>query len=140
MIAAAVGLLLVIPTVWLVRRQHWESWYYSGALIGLPLVYVAFALFAEGNGVVGKELLMGLPFFSAGLILLARQFRFSVYVTAAFWGLHGVYDLWHEELFINSGVVDWYPVFCAAIDIGVAVYLVWLATTVRSVDLSVKHH
>jgi len=128
MIELVAGILIVLPTVLLMRRQKYESWFYSLSLVSLPAIYMAFGIFSEGENVILKELLYGLPFFAIGIISLLYSFKFSAYIVAAFWLFHGAYDLYHNHLFINTGVWSWYPVFCAAVDITVATYLFFSAT------------
>ncbi|CAA0079068.1 Uncharacterised protein [Zhongshania aliphaticivorans] len=135
MLEAVAGILFVIAMVWVFRQRHWESWAFSGALICLPLIYISFGVFASSEGVVVKEVVYGLPFLAGGSLLLFYGFRFSAYIVAALWLLHGVYDLYHQSLFVNDAVFSWYPVFCAAVDVSVALYLMWYGTAIRSANL-----
>jgi hypothetical protein len=40
---------------------------------------------------------------------------------------HGVYDVIHHQLFINSGAPLWWPEFCGTVDILIGVYLIAFA-------------
>jgi len=141
MIELLAGILIVIPFVLLGRKQKYESWIYSLSLVSLPVIYMLFGVFAAGEYVILKELLYGLPFIAIGLICYFYGFKFSAYIVALFWLFHGGYDLYHNHLFINTGVWSWYPVFCAGIDVTLAIYLFLSATKWprSNIKLSVKN-
>jgi len=141
MIELLAGILIVFPLVLLGRKNKYESWIYSLSLIILPVIYMVFGIFAEGEGVILKEFFYGLPFIAIGLISYIYGFKFSAYIVALFWFFHGGYDLYHNHLFINTGVWSWYPVFCAAIDATLAIYLFSSATKwpQTNIKLSVKN-
>ena len=103
--------------------------YYGITLICLPLIYVGFGLFADGTGVIQQEFLYGLPFIAMGIICAVTELKYSGYLVALFWFSHAAYDLFHQKLFINSGVPSWYPVVCAAIDLSVGLWIIyWMLT------------
>ena len=63
-----------------------------------------------------------------GILALSYSFKYSGYIIATLWAAHGGYDLYHNYLFINSGVWSWYPIFCAAVDIPLGLYLFYAAS------------
>jgi hypothetical protein len=48
-------------------------------------------------------------------------------IVGTLWILHALYDLVHQRFFINPAVPDWYPVFCASVDVTIGIYVIWLA-------------
>ena len=73
----------------------------------------------------GLASLLGLG--GIALALLGRRHPVAVTaVVAALWLLHGGYDLIHPQLFVNSGVPGWYPLYCASVDVAIGLYLAWL--------------
>lgn len=130
MAADVLGLLLGVAlgtaSIYLVRRLNAEPWMYAYALLVLPIIYVLFAL-TDGSGeVAGKELLAGLPWIIAGVVLLWFKVPGAAVIVGLFWLLHGVYDVVHDELFLNPGVPDWYPIACFGTDVVIGGYLLWL--------------
>lgn len=117
------------------RKQNFNHWLYSTALISLPLIYMGFALFSEGKSVVLKEFLYGLPFIAAGFVCLLVRFKASGFLIAILWLLHSVYDLFHPSLFINSGVPGWYPLLCAVVDLVVGGYLVYYVSSLSNFNI-----
>lgn len=100
-----------------------ENFVYTGSLFILPLIYCGFALLADESGLVLKELAWGSPYIIASAVLLVFAFRGSHFVVAFLWLSHGVYDVYHDYLFINSGVFSWYPLLCLGTDVTIALYL-----------------
>jgi uncharacterized membrane protein HdeD (DUF308 family) len=134
-IEVLVGLLLGIATIVFARKVHGESWVYSASVISLPLIYVVFALFAGDYPSAVMELLFGAPFIIGGVVCLVFRLPMSAIVIGALWVVHGVFDLMHYQLFVNPGVPEWYPFFCAAVDIVIGGYLIWLASRLRNANL-----
>jgi hypothetical protein len=59
------------------------------------------------------------------------------YLLAIGWLSHGLYDYYHDFLFVNEGVFSWYPTFCALIDLVIGVYLLASAQHVaKSLEIS----
>lgn len=120
------GVALAVAAIFLVRRLNGEPWMYAYALLVLPIVYVVFALVDGYGEVAGKELLAGLPWIIAGIVLLWFKVPYATVMVGAFWILHAFYDVVHDDLFINPGVPDWYPVACLGTDVVIGGYLLWL--------------
>ncbi len=130
-IGAAVGVLAVV----LARFIRGERWFYSLGLITLPSLYAAFALRAGEPAVSLKEMAYGLPYVVAGLAFVLLSVRRSAVVVGAFWLLHGLYDLLHGQLITNSGVPEWYPIWCFAVDAVIGSYLLWLSRRLPDANL-----
>ncbi|OUS25003.1 hypothetical protein A9Q99_22415 [Gammaproteobacteria bacterium 45_16_T64] len=136
MIEAIIGVLLALFTITISRRQHWEHWSYTACLLSLPLIYMFFGLFAAESNVILTEFVFGIPYFVAGILCINYGFKFSGYIVATLWISHGIYDLLHPMLFVNSGVPAWYPILCAAVDIIVGIYL--FSTIILSQKSNIK--
>lgn len=93
-----------------------------------------FGLLALNGAAIMKELLFGLPYIAAGLIVWRFKSRMTLYVIAIAWLSHGFYDYYHDMFFVNPGVFDWYPAFCALVDITVGVYLLVDSKRLLSVE------
>lgn len=120
------GAVFGAASIYLVRRLNGEPWMYAYALLVLPFVYIVFAVLNDAPNAAGKEFVAGLPFIIAGIALLWFKVPYATVMVGAFWILHAFYDIVHDELFINSGVPDWYPVACAGTDAVIGGYLLWL--------------
>lgn len=135
MIEALVGAAVGILTILVARFIRGERWLYSLGLLTLPGLYASFALRAGEPAVGVKEMIYGLPFVVAGLVFALVSVRRSAVVVGAFWLLHGVYDLVHDQFVTNDGVPGWYPIFCFVVDAVVGAYVLWLSRRVPNADL-----
>ena len=108
---------------------------YSLGLLTLPGIYTFFALHAGEQAVGVKEMIYGIPFVAAGLVFVFVSVRQSAVVVGGFWLLHGLYDLVHSQLFINTGVPGWYPIFCFVVDAVIGSYLLWLSRRIPDANL-----
>lgn len=131
LIGAAVGVL----AIGFARSVRGEPWLYSLGLLILPGIYTFFALQAGEQAVVVKEMICGIPYVFAGLGLAFVSVRQSTVVVGVFWLLHGLYDLVHSQLFTNTGVPGWYPVWCFSVDVVIGAYLLWLSRRVPQANL-----
>lgn len=123
-VGVVVGLAFTLPTLYAVRRQHLDWWAWPLLLVSLPVWYAAFGLLAMDIGVMALEILVGLPYIAIGILAWKFQFRFMRYLLGVAWLTHGLYDHFHDDFFINPGVFNWYPSFCAVVDVLVGSYIV----------------
>lgn len=130
-IGAAVGVLTIVSA----RFIRGERWLYSLGLLTLPSLYAFFALQAGEQAVGVKEMIYGVPYVVAGLVLAFVSVRKSAVVVGVFWLLHGLYDLAHGQFITNVGVPGWYPVFCFVVDVVIGGYLLWLSRRVPDANL-----
>lgn len=135
MIEALVGAAVGVLTIVTARFIRGERWLYSLGLLTLPGLYAFFALRAGEPAVGVQEMIYGIPFVVAGLAFAMVSVRQSAVVVGALWLLHGLYDLVHGRLITNTGVPDWYPVFCFVVDAVVGSYLLWLSRRVPDANL-----
>ena len=128
LVGAAIGLVFAGTTIFVARTKNYENWLYIAFLPCLPLFYMAFGVLDGSVDSVVLELVFGLPFIAAGLLLIFLKFRFSAYLAGACWLAHAGWDVEHDLFFINPGVWSWYPAFCAVIDGVIGIYLFFLGT------------
>jgi len=135
MLIILLGVFSAISMAYTYRKMQTEHWAYALGLTSLPLIYIGFAIYAyylgAGTKAIWQELIFGLPFLAIGLFSLVHKAKFQhsewlLWLLIIGWGLHGVYDLYYERLIMNQGTPDWYPIFCAAIDLSTALILVVL--------------
>jgi hypothetical protein len=124
-----------VLTIVLARTIRGQRSVYSLGLLTLPSLYAFFALQAGDHAVALKEMIYGLPYLIAGLVFAFVSLRKSAIVVGAFWILHGVYDLTHDQLITNAGVPEWYPVFCFAVDVVIGAYVLWLSNRISNANL-----
>jgi len=132
---ALAGVAVGVLTIVLARIIRGQRWMYSLGLLTLPSLYAFFALRAGDQAVGIKEMIYGLPFLIAGLVLAFVSVRQSAIIVGAFWILHGVYDLAHDQFITNAGVPGWYPVFCFLVDVVIGAYLLWLSNRIPNANL-----
>ena len=123
LIGIAVGIGVVVPTIYFIRKREFDSRVWPVFLFTLPVYYMLFGLLAMNGTVILNELLFGLPYIATGLIVWRIKSRLSLYLIAIAWLSHGFYDYYHDLLFVNPGVFSWYPAFCAVVDLAVGGYL-----------------
>ena len=122
---AIVGILFGGLLIVLAQQQKLTQRLYALTLISLPMIYVSFGLFSSRATVIWTELLYGLPFLVVGLACFLYDFKYTGYIVAATWFLHGCYDMAHDAFFINPGVPAWYPVMCLAVDFVVGSWILY---------------
>ncbi len=123
-IGMIVGIVFIIPTIYLIRKRQWDSAAWPLFLATLPVYYMLFGMLALDGSVILKELLYGVPYTLTGFLVWRIRSHWTLLVVAAGWFSHGLYDFYHDVFFINPGVFSWYPAFCALVDVAVAMYLV----------------
>jgi hypothetical protein len=90
--------------------------------LSLATFYILFAVWAQAMEVALLELVVSLPIWLVFILSLKDYPKYSGYL-GLIWLLHGVYDLFHDKLFINPGTPEWFPIFCFTADILIGVYL-----------------
>ena len=135
MIEALIGVAVGVLTIAFARIIRGQCWLYSLGLLTLPSLYASFALHAGEQAVGVKEMIYGFPFVVVGLVFAFVSVRQSAVVVGAFWILHALYDLTHDQFIANAGVPGWYPVFCFSVDVVVGAYLLWLSRRISDANL-----
>lgn len=135
MIAALIGVAVGVLTIVFARIIRGQHWVYSLGLLTLPSLYASFALHAGEQAVGVKEMVYGAPFLVVGLAFALINVRQSAVVVGAFWILHGLYDLTHNQFITNAGVPGWYPAFCFSVDVVIGAYVLWLSRRISNANL-----
>lgn len=118
-LALAVGLLARI--VGLDRDRA----FYPTVLIVITTYYALFAVLGGSPQALRVELLVIAAFLGASI----AGFKRSLWLVAAAFATHGMFDLVHGRLIANPGVPMWWPNFCMAYDLVAAA---WLALLIRA--------
>ncbi len=92
---------------------------YPFALIMIASYYCLFAVIGGSEQALFQDLVMALLFASIAVV----SFRTSLWLTVAALAAHGAMDLVHHQIITNPGVPSWWPGFCSAVDITLALYL-----------------
>jgi hypothetical protein len=135
LIAALIGVAVGVLTIVLARIIRGQHWVYSLGLLTLPSLYAFFALQVGEQAVGVKEMIYGSPLIVVGLVFALVSVPQSAVVVGAFWILHGLYDLVHDQFITNAGVPGWYPVFCFSVDVVIGAYLLWLSRRISYANL-----
>lgn len=98
--------------------------FYPTILIVVALYYV---LFAAISGSMRTVLLESLVMTGFALTAVAG-FKSNDWIVVAGLAGHGVFDGFHGYVIANSGMPVWWPAFCAAYDVGAAI---WLALIIK---------
>ena len=125
MIAGIAGILLGFITILSIRLGNTENRAYAYPLVlaTYPLFYIGFAFWADDFEALRNELVFATPFFIICAVSAIKNLRYSATFLGFAYMLHGIYDLYHDDLFINSGMPAWWPHFCASVDIFIGIYL-----------------
>ena len=96
-----------------------ERVFYPTVLIVIASYYVLFA--AEGAS--ARALMIEIAIASCFLIAAALGFKKSFWIMPVALAGHGVFDFFHRFFIDNPGVPRWWPGFCLAFDVVLAVWL-----------------
>ncbi|MDP3071387.1 MAG: hypothetical protein Q8N18_13940 [Opitutaceae bacterium] len=96
--------------------------YYATVLAVIGLLYGLWAVMSGSTTTLLLESIGIVAF----LIISVLGFKISQWFLVAGLAAHGVYDYFHGHLFTNSGVPEFWPMFCGSYDVTAAAYLAWL--------------
>lgn len=99
--------------------------FYPVLLIVIASYYVLFAVMAGAPEVLIKESIVALVFIAIAIVSVKR-FQFVVAIGLA---VHGVFDIFHDSVIVNKAVPLWWPGFCAAVDIFLGLWVLFLLRT-----------
>lgn len=104
---------------------------YPTILIVIASYYGLFAILGGSMRALGIEVVVMLVFTAAAVV----GFAFDLWWVVAAIAAHGISDSFHLRLIENPGVPAWWPAFCLAIDVCLAV---WLAALLLRGDLRAR--
>ncbi len=122
-IALAIGLAVLATSSGLDRDRA----YYPVVLIVIAWYYVLFGVMSGSMQALLLESAVMVAFTTVALI----GFRSNLWLAAVGILAHGVFDAVHGRIIANAGVPGWWPAFCGSIDVGIALYAVWLLASAR---------
>lgn len=105
-----------------------ERGFYPVVLIVIEAYYLLFAAMAKSTNALLTEVLP-MFLFTATAVL---GFRRTAWIVVAGLMLHGVFDSIRHAVIPNPGAPEWWPGFCLAIDLAMAVYLAVLIIVRRA--------
>ena len=119
-----VGFALALLTFLFARiaRLDRDRALYPVLLIVIASYYVLFAVMGGSTRATMIESMVTTLF----AIVAVAGFRTGLWLVAAALAAHGVFDLIHGYMISNPGVPVWWPPFCLAYDITLAICLGWL--------------
>lgn len=104
-----------------------ERVFYPAVMMAVASYYLAFAVGDGRSGVMLAEAAIAAVF----LIAAVAGFKRNPWIAVVALGVHGVMDIFHDQLVHDTGVPEAWPGFCASFDVTAAV-LVTLAMRVRA--------
>ncbi|MDH5228641.1 MAG: hypothetical protein OEZ58_03535 [Gammaproteobacteria bacterium] len=119
------AIITVIAVIGFAYRTHsqYSRNFYAACLTVIALFYVFFALFADQTKAFLWETLFAFCFI---LIALLGK-RISGYLVAMGIITHGVFDIFHDQIIVNSGMPQWWPLYCGIVDIALGIWILILS-------------
>ena len=99
---------------------------YIVLLATFPFYYFVFAIAASDFNALYYEIYLSIGFLLVAYLAYKVKNAAALVVLAMGYIFHAIYDVIHEELFINSGTPTWWPEFCGAVDVIVGIYLLYI--------------
>jgi hypothetical protein len=124
-VGVALGIIFVVPTIYMIRQRGYGGWAWPLFLASLPVWYMLFGALALDGTAITLEALVGLPYVITGFIAWRFRSWLMQVVLGLAWLSHGFYDYYHDIFFVNPGVFEWYPAFCAVVDLAVGCFLLY---------------
>lgn len=122
--AYAVGIAIALLTGLFARLTRFDRdrAFYPTVLVVIALYYILFA------GIAGSAHALRLESIQLAMFATIAVVGFRSNLWWAVGGLagHGIFDLVHGTLVANPGVPVWWPGFCMAADVVLAIILAWL--------------
>ena len=101
--------------------------FYSTVLIVIAIFYVLFAIIGGEVKWIVAETIVALLF--AGLAIISRNMPMLVVGVGLI--AHGLYDAQHDQLLETRGVPQWWPAYCATVDILLGIWVLYLGRLQR---------
>lgn len=129
--ALLIGIITAILIIWHFKRRKLEKAQlpYPLLLASFSVYYFVFALYASDFAALYKEIGISLLFMLIVFLAIKSNKKISSSIVALGCIAHGIYDIYHNTLFINNGVPEWWAEFCGSIDLILGVYLIFFVIT-----------
>jgi hypothetical protein len=129
----AVGIILGLAVCGLgtVAGFERDRSFYPVIMIVVASYYALFAVLGGDVPALYVEVAIAIGFLALAVI----GFRSNLWLVAAALAGHASLDLVHGDVVANAGVPQWWPMFCASIDVFMAAYLAW-RLSLKRIDAS----
>jgi hypothetical protein len=119
----AVGTLVALLVFTFARSVGFDRdrAFYPTVLVVIASYYVLFAVMGGSTRAVVLESLV----MTAFTLVAVAAFKRNLWLVVAAIAAHGIFDVFHVYIVNNPGVPEWWPAFCLAVDVGIAVCLAW---------------
>ena len=124
MIAIAIGILtaVLVAVSGKITKFDKDRSFYPTVLIVIASYYLLFGVIGEEVNVIFYELCV-IAIFLLLAVIGAFKFPFVIGLSLV---AHGVFDLVHELYTLNKGMPVWWPLYCAAVDIPLGIWVLFL--------------
>lgn len=124
MLPFLIGIVLALATCAFASLAGFDR---DGAFYPTVLCVTAsyYALFAIMGGSV-RALVIESVVIGGFLVAALAGFRWTLWLVVAGMAGHGLFDLLHRHLISNPGLPPWWPSFCLAFDVTIALCLGWV--------------
>ena len=121
------GILVAIAIAGLAHGYRLERSrrFYPVLLIIIAVFYIGFAVLSGNPTTLLYESLFAFVFIIIALIALRAKKKIALIIGLGLIA-HGAFDLVHDQVINNNAVPLWWPHFCAAVDIGLGIWLLYL--------------
>jgi len=125
----AIGAILALSACGLgvVAGFERDRAYYPVILIVIASYYDLFAVIGGDQTVLSVEVAISLGFAALAVI----GFRLNLWLAVAGLIGHAVLDVFHGHVVTNTGLPNWWPMFCASFDAVAGLYLAWRLVSKR---------
>ncbi len=127
--ALTIGIITAVLIIWHFKKSKLEKAQltYPILLATFPVYYFVFAIYAGDYLALFKEAGFSLVFFGLAYLAIILKRKASASLVALGYIVHGIYDIYHDKLFINNGTPVWWAEFCGSIDLILGIYLIYFA-------------
>jgi hypothetical protein len=125
--AVGAGLAVAVVIFAAISGFDRDRAFYPTALVVTASYYDLFAVLGGSMPALGAETIGLFAFIVASVV----GFRTSLWVVAAAFVGHGLFDLIHGRLIANPGMPAWWPMFCLSFDVVAAAGLAWRLVAAR---------
>lgn len=99
-----------------------DKGYFTNTLIMIASLYILFSVMSGGEGLLEEAIVATI--FMVIATLGGKKYFVLIGVGLI---LHGVFDVFHNSFIENSGVPEWYPMFCLGADLVLGSWVIYIA-------------